>query len=164
MDLQNLGDRVGKKRSPKEQSETMDSLDILCWSTVASFREQGTNPGPAADIGRMLGKILLTRPGHLSLSKAWRPHKTTWGVILECRAGESPTPGPAGQTELCSLDHRDGILSCLWLSEKPSPPPPPPPPLGAASPFWQWRRIPRSSPGTGTAGRPAPQLRPSTVL
>lgn len=91
-------DGVGKKRSPKEQSVTMDSLDILCWSTVASFREQGTNPGPAADIGRMLGKILLTRPGHLSLSKAWRPHKTTWGVILECRAGESPTPGPAGQT------------------------------------------------------------------
>lgn len=45
-----------------------------------------------------VGEILLTRPGHLSLSKAWRLHKTMWGVILECRAGESPTPASAGRT------------------------------------------------------------------
>lgn len=67
----------------------------LTWSMVASFREQG--PG-IADIGRMkrsdFGPILTTsaraRPGD--------PHKTPWGVILECRAGEGPAPAPVVQT------------------------------------------------------------------
>lgn len=48
-------ERAGKKRSPKEQRETVGSLDAhtvlgLTWSMAASFREQG--PG-TADIGRM---------------------------------------------------------------------------------------------------------------
>lgn len=67
-------DRAGKKRSLKEQRETVGSLDAytvlgLTWSMVASFREQG--PG-AADIGRMKRRDFLTHPNHLSLGKARR--------------------------------------------------------------------------------------------
>lgn len=44
--------RAGKKCGPKEQRETVGSLDTLCWtwSMVTSFRERG--PG-TADTGRM---------------------------------------------------------------------------------------------------------------